>query len=92
MNAKLVILSQRERHVDPQFNMHVTSHCLYIVRGGERFTMNMASRSGKGKTCAAGGPGVTADLVPLGPYPLADLVPLNEILADLVPPQKHLIT
>ena len=57
MNAKLVILSQRERHVDPQFNMHVTSHCLYIVRGGERFTMNMASRSGKGKTCAAGGPG-----------------------------------
>ena len=50
--------------------------------------------------------GVTAALVPRGfgpprtksvwplldPYPLADLVTLNEILADLVPPQKHLIT
>ena len=29
--------------------------------------------------------GPPADLVPLGPYPLADLVPLNEILADLAP-------
>ena len=33
--------------------------------------------------------GPPADLVPIRPYPLADLVPLNEILTDLVPPQKH---
>ena len=35
--------------------------------------------------------GPHVDLIPLGPNSLADLVPLNEILADLVPPQKHLI-
>ena len=34
--------------------------------------------------------GPPADLVPLGPYPLAALVPLNEILTDLVPPTKTL--
>ena len=31
------------------------------------------------------------DLFPLGLNPLAGLFPFNEILADLVPPQKHLI-
>ena len=37
-------------------------------------------------TCAHGA-GVIAGLVPLGPNSLADFVPLNEILADLVPPK-----
>lgn len=42
--------------VDPQLAMHMTSHGL-LIQPAWQLNESMASRSGKGKTCAAGAPG-----------------------------------